>query len=336
MSNSKLATWKWSGTTDHYNTRDHKIDKITPHHQAGNGTLLGCCNALQSRGGSVNYIIQSDGKIGVMVDEQYRAWTSSSRANDMRAVTIEVANSCNASEGDKLGWPVSDKALAALINLCVDICKRNNIKKLNFTGDTDGNLTMHKMFAPTGCPGPYLESKFPYIASEVNKRLKGTGSADSSSKPTTKTAIYRVRKSWSDEKSQIGAFESLDTAKKACKAGYSVFDNSGKSVYSVPAASKPATNNKKSNKTIAKEVIAGKWGNGEDRKKKLEAAGYSYITIQNLVNQMVNGKPAKKSNETIAKEVIQGKWGNGEDRKKRLEAAGYSYSAIQAIVNKLI
>jgi peptidoglycan hydrolase-like protein with peptidoglycan-binding domain len=66
---------------------------------------------------------------------------------------------------------VSDKALEATINLCVDICKRNGIEKINYTGDKTGNLTMHKWFAATGCPGPYLSEKFPYIANEINKRL---------------------------------------------------------------------------------------------------------------------------------------------------------------------
>ena len=108
MANSSLATWKWSGSTDHYNIRDHKIDTITIHHMAGNLTLAGCCSAVQSRGGSCNYCIDSSGKIGVMVDEQYRSWCSSNRANDMRAVTIEVAN----DSGDP-NWHVSDKALAA-------------------------------------------------------------------------------------------------------------------------------------------------------------------------------------------------------------------------------
>jgi len=49
----------------------------------------------------------------------------------------------------------------------------NGIVKLNFTGDKTGNLTMHKYFAATGCPGQYLEGKFPYIADEVNKILSG-------------------------------------------------------------------------------------------------------------------------------------------------------------------
>lgn len=231
MSNSSLATWKWNGSSDHYNIRDHAIDRITIHHMAGNLTLAGCCSAVQSRGGSTNYCIDSNGNIGVMIDEKYRAWTSSNRANDMRAVTIEVANAPGAGEPD---WKVTDKALAACIKLCADICKRNGIKKLNYTGDTTGNMTMHKWFYATGCPGPYLSSKFPYIASEVNKLLNG-----GSTPVTPTTTIYRVRKSWADSKSQIGAYKSLDSAKKVCKAGYSVFNESGKAVYSVPAESTP-------------------------------------------------------------------------------------------------
>ena len=94
---------------------------------------------------------------------------------------------------------------------------------------------------------------------------------------------------------------------------------------------------KKSNEEIAKEVIAGKWGNGDDRKNRLTKAGYNYSTIQNLVNQMLSGKSSKrKSDLEIAREVIQGKWGNGTIRKTRLTLAGYNYNNIQAIVNNLL
>ena len=144
--------------------------KITIHHMAGNLTVEQCGNvfANPSRKASSNYAIGSDGRIACYVPEEWRAWTSSSSANDNQAITIEVAN-------DEIGgeWHVSDKALNKLIELCVDICKRNKIESLVFTGDKNGNLTMHKYFAATACPGPYLESKFPYIADEVNKRLKG-------------------------------------------------------------------------------------------------------------------------------------------------------------------
>ena len=167
MSNSSLVSFT-KISPNSTNPRNGKISKITIHHMAGNLTVEQCGNgfANKSRQASANYGIGSDGRVGLYVEEKNRSWASSSRANDNVAVTIEVAN-------DQIGgnWHVSDKALSKLIDLCTDICKRNGIKKLDFTGNKNGNLTMHKYFAATACPGPYLESKFPYIASEVNKRL---------------------------------------------------------------------------------------------------------------------------------------------------------------------
>lgn len=99
------------------------------------------------------------------------------------------------------------------------------------------------------------------------------------------------------------------------------------------ATTKPEPTAKKTNEQIADEVMAGKWGNGDDRERRLTAAGYNYNEVQAIVNKKL-AKPAKKSNEEIAKEVIAGKWGNGDDRKRRLTAAGYNYDAIQDIINK--
>ena len=148
--------------------RNNTIKKITIHHMAGNLSIETCGNVFYptSRQASSNYGIGSDGRVGMYVDECNRSWCSSNATNDHQAITIEVAN-------DEVGgnWHVSDKALAKLIDLCVDICQRNNIAKLNWTGTADGNLTCHYMFAATACPGPYLKSKMPYIAEQVNKRL---------------------------------------------------------------------------------------------------------------------------------------------------------------------
>ena len=167
MSNSSLVVY--TKISPHRTSpRNHKIDKITIHHMAGNASIEACGNVFQKKRASANYGIGSDGRVAMYVEEKDRSWASSNAANDHRAVTIEVANS---KSGDN--WPVSDKAMAALIDLCVDICRRNDIPKLNFTGNKNGNLTMHKYFAATACPGPYLESKFQYIANEVNKRLAG-------------------------------------------------------------------------------------------------------------------------------------------------------------------
>lgn len=93
---------------------------------------------------------------------------------------------------------------------------------------------------------------------------------------------------------------------------------------------------KKPNEQIADEVIAGAWGNGEDRKNRLSAAGYDPMVIQGIVNTKLNVPPAKKSNDQVANEVIQGLWGNGVDRVNKLRSAGYDPVAIQNIVNNKV
>jgi len=92
---------------------------------------------------------------------------------------------------------------------------------------------------------------------------------------------------------------------------------------------------------FAAEVMAGKWGNGDDRKNRLTTAGYDYNAVQAAVNALVGASkpvsaPVRKSNEEVAKEVLRGSWGNGAARVQKLKAAGYDATAIQAIVNKLM
>ena len=150
--------------------REGTVTKITIHHMGGNLGLeaLGTRFSDQDRQVSSSYAIDSDGRIALYVEEANRPWTSGSRENDNQAVTIEVAN--DETGGD---WHVSDAAYEALIELCCDICRRNNIETLTWTGDADGTLTIHKMFAETECPGPYLEGRMEEIARTVNERLHG-------------------------------------------------------------------------------------------------------------------------------------------------------------------
>ena len=167
MSNSRLVNHT-NISPNKNSPRSGTISKITIHHMAGNLSIETCGNwfAQTSAEASSNYGVGTDGRVGLYVDEADRSWASSSASNDNVAVTIEVANS---SAGGN--WPVSDSALNATIDLCVDICKRNGIDSLTYTGDTTGNLTLHKFFAATVCPGPYLESKMNDIVSAVNTRL---------------------------------------------------------------------------------------------------------------------------------------------------------------------
>ena len=202
MSNSSLVCYT-KISPNSTNPRNNTIKKITIHHMAGNLSIEECGNlfANPSRQASSNYGIGTDGRVGLYVEEKNRAWTSGSPDNDNQAITIEVAN-----DGGAPDWHISDKALASLINLCVDICKRNGIAKLNYTGDATGNLTMHCYFQATACPGPYLKSKFTYIANEVNKKLTTS---------TISKTIYRV---------QVGAYTVKSNADKQLarvkKAGF--------------------------------------------------------------------------------------------------------------------
>ncbi len=221
MSNSPLATYR--RITKHKNSpRNHKIDRITIHCMAGQMTGRGCADyfATTSRQVSANYCVGYGGDIAISVDECDRSWCSCSGSNDHRAITIEVATDST------YPYKCTDKAYEALLNLVTDVCRRNGIKKLNYTGDTSGNMTKHKWFAATACPGAYLEGKFPEIEREVNKRLSGGET------PDEKKDLYYV---------QIGAFSKKENAVayelKAQKAGFTTVIKTatvaGKTLYRV-------------------------------------------------------------------------------------------------------
>lgn len=187
MSNSSLATYQ--RLTDNYDPRRNKIDTITIHCYVGQVTAKQGCDYFYNtdREVSSNYVVGRDGSIGLSVAENHRAWTSSSPTNDHRAITIEVASDT------KPPYAVTDKAYSALIALVTDICKRNGIPRLVWSENkTDRinhrngcNMTVHRDFASTACPGAYLYSRMADIAAQVNKRLS-TGTV---TKPTATIKI---------------------------------------------------------------------------------------------------------------------------------------------------
>lgn len=286
--NSSLVSYT-KLSPNHSGQRTHAIDRITPHCVVGQCSIetLGNIFYPTSRQASCQYGIGSDGRIGMYVEEKNRSWCSSSNANDQRAITIECASDTTEP------YAMNNKVYDALIKLCVDICKRNGKKKLIWLGDKDKTLnynpksdemviTVHRWFANKSCPGNWLYARLGDLAAKVTAQLAGT----TTTAPETPTAtLYRVRKIWSDSKTQKGAFKVLSNAKKCAddNAGYSVFDEKGTVVY--------VGKNTAAKKTVlelAKEVIAGKWGNGQDRKNRLTASGYDYTAVQNKVNELLN------------------------------------------------
>ncbi len=301
MSNSKLISYT-KISPNRTSPRNHKIDTVTIHCVVGQCSVetLGNIFAPTSRQASCNYGIGADGRIGMYCEEKDRSWCSSNAANDNRAITIEVASDT------KHPYAVNAKAYAALIDLLVDICKRNGIPRLVWsTNKADRmnhkngcNMTVHRDYANKSCPGEYLYSRHAQIASEVNKRL---GSTDT--RPQPEKVLYRV---------QTGAFRNKAGAEvllQQVKAkGFDTYMVKVNGLYKVQVGAFAQKSN-----AIAMAA-------------KLKAAGFSTYVVSG----------GGKSVEEIAREVLQGKWGNGADRKARLEAAGYDYAEVQAKVNTLV
>lgn len=205
MSNSSLVNCTVK-SPNHSGKRTHKIDRITPHCVVGqlSAESIGGCFTSTSRQASCNYGIGKDGRVCLIVDEANRSWCSSSSANDQRAITIECAS-------DKTAPYVMNSAVyESLVDLCVDICKRNGITKLLWLGSKEATLvyepkaneavlTAHRWFADKSCPGDWLYSRYGDLANRVNARL---GSSEPAPQPSDKV-LYRV---------QTGAFKNKSNA----------------------------------------------------------------------------------------------------------------------------
>ena len=195
MSNSKLVKYIDTNHT-HWSTRTDSIYRITIHRAAGNLDFDGYSSTLRSRDCSWNYAIQSDGHIGLFVDESHRAWTSGGhdprgRLNDFRAITMEVSDIYNAKTGE---WFVTDMAYNAVLDLCEDICRRYNKTTLLWLGDKELSesyvpkpnemiITVHQWYMDTDCPGKYLYSRLSNIASTVTRRLGGNNNLTYNTSP---------------------------------------------------------------------------------------------------------------------------------------------------------
>lgn len=210
--NSDLITYKNISKHKTVN-RTHNIDTITIHCFVGQVTAKQGCDffANTPKECSANYVVGFDGSIGLSVEEKDRSWCSSNRENDMRAITIEVAS------GTSEPYSVTEQAYNALINLLVDVCKRNNIKQLLWKNDKSligqvdkQNMTVHRWFANKSCPGTYLFNGMSKIANSVNAKLNKENNKNNT--------IYRV---------QVGAFSVYENAVRLCdefkKNGYDCF-----------------------------------------------------------------------------------------------------------------
>lgn len=199
MSNSKLVSYKKISPNKN-SDRKYEITRITPHCVVGQLDVktLGNIFSRSSTQASSNYGIGADGRIGMYVEEKDRSWCSSSSDNDNRAVTIECASDA------KHPYAFKKVVYNALVDLCVDICKRNGKKKLIWIPDkkkalsykpakTEMLLTVHRWFANKSCPGAWMYERMDDLAKAVTKKLN---------------VLYKV---------QVGAFSTKSNAEKLAK-----------------------------------------------------------------------------------------------------------------------
>lgn len=320
MSNSTLVDCKVL-SPNHSGKRTKTLCRITPHCVVGQLTAegIGGCFTSKSRQASCNYGIGTEGRTVLVVDEVNRSWCSSSNDNDQQAVTIECASDKTAP------YAMNSKVYDKLIKLCADICRRNGKKRLLWLGSKEKTLayspksdemvlTAHRWFANKSCPGDWLYSRYGDIAERVTRQLGSAGSttppsvsAGSSASGDTVTSFpavpfqvqviiadLNIRKSPNGEKTGKytgkGTFTITEVrngwGKLKSGAGWIWLENPSYCTVRGSVASSPAAPAKKSIDEIAREVRNGKWGNGAERKKRLEAAGYNYATVQAAVNRL--------------------------------------------------
>ena len=322
MSNSSLVTCTVK-SPNHSGARTHSIDRITPHCVVGqlSAPSIGGCFTSSSREASCNYGIGTEGGVCLIVDEANRSWCSSSNSNDQRAVTIECAS-------DKMEpYAFNSKVYNKLIDLCVDICKRNGKKKLIWIADKDRalaytpksdemQLTVHRWFANKSCPGGWMYNRMDDLANKVTSRLGGSASNTVVNKPKVVDKVT----SFPDVPFSVNVLIDDLNYRSNPSMSSTAKGQTGKGVFTII------------------EVNNG-WGRLKSGAGWIYLGNTSYCTVQGSIastpKPQPKPKPTKKSVAKIAAEVYAGKWGNGEARKIALEKAGYNYNEVQSAVNKL-
>lgn len=314
---------------NHGGQRNHKIDRITPHCAVGQLSAEDIGNCFpKGRGASANYGVGYDGRQCLIVEEKNRSYCSSNTDNDQRAITIEVASDKTAP------YAFTNEAYAGLLELCIDICKRNGFTKVLWLGtkeeslsyepkDGECVLTVHRWFANKSCPGDWMYARMPQLAADINKELSYgkfvVGSNDTIIKqPNDGKILYRV---------QCGAYKNKNNADVQLAA----IESKGIDAFIIQVDG-------------LYKVQVGAYGiksNAEKQMKKMKNLGFDCFIVSS--DRESESFIPRKSVEEIATEIWTNKcsdirwttWGTGNTRKERLIMAGYDYNAVQKAIKQL-
>lgn len=288
-------------TRKHGGKRKKPVRVLIPHHNAGvvSGKNLASYMKNTTRAASATYIIGNNGEIYQGLDESLEPYTTSNRAIDTEAITFEIANSKGAPT-----WEVSNAAFNTLVELSIDICKRYGIKELLFTGNKAGNVHLHKWYANTTCPGPYLESKMHEYARRVNLGLRQTSSESG--------VLYKV---------QVGAYKqknnAMATEQKLKQAGFPTYVVQEGGLYKVQTGA------------FAKRA------NAEEQERQLKAKGFDTF-IATYGKTKPQPKPVEKAIEVGSWVIVKNGATSYEGVKMSSRVYGKKYQVYQLRGNRAV
>jgi len=316
--------------TGHVTHTQHRKDMVTFHHNGGRLSHEGVLNVWKTRPASAHFDVDAAGNVAQYVEMNEYAWACGNTEGNQRSISIEMCN--DATNGN---WPVSELTWRSAARLAGWL-----FAKVIGTRPSSANLVPHHHWKATTCAGPYMDSKaseFVTVAQQAFDFFKGGGSA-----PNPPTPPSSGGKSMAQIVDEVIAGQWGNNPERSNKLRAAGYD---------PAAVQSEVNHKlggggsapapagKSVSQIAQEVLDGKWGNGDDRKARLQSQGYNYDAVQAEVNRRLGAGapgPQRLSINQVARQVIAGEWGNQPQRQRKLEGAGYNYAAVQAEVNRLV
>lgn len=209
---------------------EERIKYIVIHYVGALGGAKANCQycAGQYIGASAHFFVGFGGEIWQAVEVEDIAWHCGAKnykhadCRNSNSIGIEMCvrkrNTASQSATDK-DWYFEDATVEAAAELTRYLMEKYNVPV--------SNVIRHYDVTGKVCPNPYVYNCTQHVWDEFIKKISSIEEIGGET-----AALYRVRKSWKDAKSQIGAYSSLDNAKKACPAGYAVYDESGKEVYS--------------------------------------------------------------------------------------------------------
>jgi len=317
--------------TGHVTHTQHRKDMVTVHHNGGRLSHEGVLNVWKTREASAHFDVDASGSVAQYVEMNEYAWACGSTNGNQRSISIEM---CNEVVGGS--WPVSTTTWRAAARLAGWL-----FAKVIGVRPSNENLVPHHHWKATTCAGGFMDGKFGEfiaVAQQAFDFIKGGGGASSPSAPPISGGLKSAGEI-ADEVIAGKWGNNPERANNLRARGYNPDMIQAEVNRKLSGFGSTPAPSKKSIGEIAQEVLNGVWGNGDDRRNRLQAEGYNFDAVQSEVNRRLGAgapSPHRLSIDEIARQVIAGQWGNQPQRQRNLEGAGYNYAQVRAAVNRLV